>query len=328
MILVTGGTGLVGSRLLFELISEGKTVRALKRESSSLELFELWTAENPTLRNKVEWINGDLLDIYSIEEALVDIDTIYHCAAMISFVPSESKMMERTNIEGTANLVNCSLNHPTVKVLCHVSSVATLGRAPEAGELDEKSDWIPGSHNSNYAISKYGAEREVWRGGAEGLQVAIVNPSIILGPGDWKTGSSALFGKVRGGFPFYTDGISGFVDVRDVTKAMRFLVDQQIFGERFILNADNIGFKKLFDLIAKNLKIKSPSIKISKVISALVWRLEYMLSLITKSKPFITKETAYSAHQQRYYSPNKIKSKGFSFYTIEESVALVCNYMK
>lgn len=328
MILVTGGTGLVGSRLLFDIISEGKSVRALKRDTSSLALFELWTAKNPSLRDNVEWVEGDLLDLFSLEAALKDIDTVYHCAAMISFIPSESKKMEQSNIDGTANLVNLCINHPTVKVLCHVSSVSTLGRTPESGELEEKSDWIPGSHNSNYAISKYGAEREVWRGAAEGLKVAIVNPSIILGPGDWKTGSSALFGKVKDGFPFYTDGISGFVDVRDVTKAMRFLVDQKIFGERFILNADNIGFKKLFDLIADNLKIKSPSIKISRIISALVWRLEYLRSLITKSKPFITKETAYSAHQQRYYSSDKIKNMGFSFYSIEETVAMVCSYIK
>ncbi len=327
MILVTGGTGLVGSRLLFDLVSEGKTVRALKRPTSSTKLFDYWTKANPTLRNKVEWVTGDVLDIYSLEAALVGIRTVYHCAAIVSFDPRKAREMEQTNIEGTANMLNLCLTKSDFAFFCHVSSVASLGRGLSDQITDEHSEWVPGRHNSNYAISKYGAEREVWRSIAEGLPAAIVNPSVILGPGDWKNGSSSLFYKVWKGFPFYTDGMNGFVDVADVSAAMRMLTEKNITGERYILNAANVSFKDLFTMIAEQLKVKAPSVKVQHWMSSIVWRLEMLRCFFTRKSPFITKETAASSRRVYRYTSAKIEKIGFAFRPIELTVAEVCKVL-
>lgn len=325
MILVTGGTGLVGSRLLYDLTRAGKRVRAICRTKGNMGNFESYTTTEPALRNLVEWIEADMLDWASLERATAGVTSIYHCAATVSFDPKTTKLMEQVNIEGTANLVNLALDLPDFESFTHVSSVATLGRAPGNTMLDEHSDWIPGKHNSNYAISKYGAEREVWRASAEGLPVVIVNPSIILGFGNGKSGSSALFKKVKDGFPFYTDGVSGFVDVADVTRAMISLTENKKFGERYILNTDNITYQELFAMMAQSMNVKPPGIKVSPWLSAIVWRLEKIRSLVTGKTPFITKETAYSAHQQRTYSGNKIVNDiGFQYTPLKESVKNIC----
>ena len=328
MILVTGGTGLVGSRLLYDLAKEGKNVLALKRPSSSLKIFENWFQDEPELIKFVEWIEGDLLDIFSLEQALVDVSVVYHCAAAIFFDPKKAKLMEQINIEGTANLVNICLDKKEEVYFCHVSSVASLGRITKDTFIDEHCEWIPGSHNSNYGISKYGAEREVWRGISEGLKAIIVNPSIILGPGDWNKGSSELFKRIKNGFLFYTDGESGFVDVRDVTKAMLFLVKKNIVAERFILNAENISFRKLFIEIAAELKVKAPTIFVKPWISAIVWRLEKIRSFINGKTPFITKETAHSGHQIYRYNAQKIANLGFTFKPLNETIKFTCDVMK
>lgn len=328
MILVTGATGLLGSRLLYDLAKEGKFVRALKRNNSSLELFHNWTRDEPALQKKIEWVDGDLLDIFSLEQALMDVTIVYHCAASISFDPSKAKLMEQINIDGTANLVNLCLEKKKFKHFCHVSSVSSLGRMIDGAMIDEHSDWIPGSHNSNYGISKYGAEREVWRGISEGLNAVIVNPSIILGPGDWSKGSSELFLRIKNGFKFYTDGESGFVDVRDVSLALRFLIEKEITAERFILNGENISFHKFFNQIANALNVKAPSIQIKPWVSAIVWRLEKIRSLIVGKSPFITKETAHSSQQHYRYNADKIRALGFQFRPLNETIIDTCNALK
>ena len=232
--------------------------------------------------------------------------------------------MEQTNIEGTANLINLCLEKNNFKCFCHVSSVASLGRVSENILIDETNEWIPGKHNSNYGISKYGAEREVWRGIAEGLNAVIVNPSIIVGPGNWNKGSSEIFLRIKNGFKFYTNGTSGFVDVVDVSSAMQFLVEQNILGERYILNSKNISFKDLFILIANELHTNPPFIHVQPWVSAIVWRLEKLRSQITGKKPFITKETAHSGHQLYSYNAHKIEALGFKFIPFNQTIKTTC----
>ena len=324
MILITGGTGLVGSRLLYDYAQRGIKVRAIRRSNSigNLHHYTGW-------ENFVEWVSGDVLDITSIDAALNGITHIIHCANIVSFNPRDYNEMMKVNAEGTANMVNAALACGHITCFTHVSSVATLGRVADAGELDEHSDWSPGKHNSVYSVSKFNAEREVWRAHAEGLQVNMVNPSIILGPGNWKTDSSSLFMKIKNKFPFYTDGISGFVGVEDVSKAIIELNKSAINGERYILNAENISFQELFNQIAKALNVKSPSIKVPFYVSQIIWRLEWLKYKITGQKPFITKETAYSAHQKRYYNGNKIVNDlNFKYQSIDEVVQSVCSYIK
>ncbi len=328
MILVTGATGLVGSRLLYDLTRAGKRVRALCRTSSNKSNFESYTSSTTELRYLVEWIEADLLDLGSLEKATDGVTIIYHCAGIISFDPRMANWMEQVNIDGTANLVNLALTLPNFKSFTHVSSVATLGRAPGNSMLDEHSDWIPGKHNSNYAISKYGGEREVWRAAAEGLPVVIVNPSIILGPGNGNSGSSELIKIVKNGFPFFTEGVSGFVDVADVSRAIISLTENKKFGERYILNSENISYRNLFTMITESANIKAPKIKVNPWFSAIVWRIEKMRSLVTGNTPFITKETAYSAHQQRTYSGNKIVvDTGFKYTALSETIKEISNFL-
>jgi dihydroflavonol-4-reductase len=328
MILVTGGTGMIGSRLLYDLVKEGHKVRALKRENSSIHLFEIYTQKEIALRELVTWVDGDLLEIDSLNSICEGVDTVFHAAAMISFIPAEAKRMEKVNMEGTANLVNVCTQLPNFKFFGHVSSVATLGRISGDQKIDENTHWDPNSHPSNYAISKYGAEREVWRGMAEELPAVIINPSIVLGLGDFTKGSAALFGKIKRGFPFYTEGVSGFVDVRDVSDAMLFLWKKNITGERFIVSAADLSFKNLFDKMAVAMNVKKPSIKIHSWMASLAWPVVYVVAKITGKAPFITRETAKSARSKYYYSSEKIKKLGFEFRTIEECVLYTAAFVK
>ena len=329
MILVTGATGLVGSHLTFELVRSGHRVRILKRPSANLSMitkvFSLYSGHPDELSEKIEWIDGDILDIFSLEDAMEGIDEVYHCAALVSFLPKDKKRLIRINTEGAANLVNAALEKK-VRKLCHVSSIAALGRPERQTDIiDENLVWKTSKHNSVYAVSKYGAEREVWRGTAEGLDAVIVNPGIILGVAGPGMGSSRLFNTVWNGLKVYPPGKNGFVDVRDVVRAMILLMNSEIRNERFILNAVNLEYQKLFELMASAFGKPAPTIRVSNSFSGLAWRLEKIRSMVTGVKPLITKETANTAVQQYNYSSEKIKKAlGFEFTPIEETVRHFC----
>jgi len=332
MIFVTGGTGLLGAYLLLDLTRKGNKVRALKREGSSLRVVENIFRYNDNraeaLLKQIEWVNGDICDIYSLEDALEGIEFVYHCAAMVSFDPKDRDKMMRVNIEGTANVVNASLLKG-VKKLCHVSSIAALGRAEQEKVVTEKTTWKSSKQNSNYAISKYGGEREVWRGTEEGLNAVIVNPSIIIGMGDPDKGSSKLIATVDGISLFYSNGINGFVDVRDVARAMVLLMESPIINERFIVNGDNYSYRRLFELIALNLNKTKPRFALPNLLLATWWRIEKFRGLITGSTPIITKETARTSRHQYHYSGEKLKQKtGFNYTSPEETVAEACRIYK
>jgi dihydroflavonol-4-reductase len=329
MILVTGGTGLVGSHLLQALALDGKPVRAIKRPSGDTnmvrQVFKLYSKDPERDFSRIEWVEADLMDIFSLEEAMEGVKEVYHSAALVSFLPGDRKKLIRYNSEGTANLVNAAIGK-NVRKLCHVSSIAALGRPESMSDLiDENLVWKTSKNNSVYAISKYGAEREVWRGTAEGLDAVIVNPSIILGVAGKRGGSSRIFNTVWEGLKFYPPGKNGFVDVRDVVKATILLMKSDIRNERFILNAGNIEYKKLFELIAAALDKPAPSIKVNPTLSRLAWRVEKLRSMVTGVKPLITRETAHTAVQHYEYSNEKIKKElGFEFRPIEETVGHFC----
>jgi dihydroflavonol-4-reductase len=325
MIFVTGGTGLVGSHLLYDLVRSGRTVRALKRKDSQIsnveKVFSYYTRSYKELASRIEWVQADLMDIYSLLEVLEGVDYIYHCAAKVSFESKNEMEMMRSNVEGTANLVNAALSK-NIKKFCHVSSIATLGRDEHGSLITENMFWKDSPEHSNYAISKYGAEREVWRAAEEGLNVVVVNPSLIVGGGNWQQSSSNMFSRAYKGIRFYTDGVSGFVDVRDVTTLMIRLTESEITNERFILNAENASYRHYFDLIHQAFGKPKSIIKAGKFLSGFAWRAELVRYFITGSKPLITKETARSAHRVSYFSNNKILTvfPDFQFIPLEESV--------
>lgn len=314
-ILVTGASGLLGSHLVTALIKENKQVKALYR--SSVPVFEG--------ADKVDWVKGDILDIVSLEEAMMNVDAVYHCAAIVSFDPKEKQQLHITNVEGTANVVNACLN-AGVKKLLHVSSVAALGRIRENEPITEKMKWTPETSNSEYGKSKYLAEMEVWRGVGEGLDAVVINPTIILGLADWNKSSSAIFKSVYNEFPWYTDGVTGFVDAADVAKAMMMLMESNISGERFIVSGENTTYQQLFNLIADAFGKNQPHKKVTPFIAAVVWRLEKMKSFFTGSKPLVTKETAVTAQAKVYFDNSKLLEclPAFKYTTLQQTVNRIC----
>jgi nucleoside-diphosphate-sugar epimerase len=320
MILVTGATGLVGSRLLFDLIASGQSVRAMKRSGSRMTRVNACFAGREDLARKIEWVEGDITDVFSLEAALIGINRVYHCAAIVSFQPSDHKRMLHVNITGTANVVNLCLASGIEK-LCYVSSVAALGRISGSDIIDENSVWKSSQMNSGYAVSKYGAEREVWRGIAEGLSAVIVNPGVIIGPGNWKTDSSMLFTRVARGLRFYTRGSTGFVDLEDVTRAMIQLMDSEVSGQRFILVSENVPFRDVMNRIADTIGVSRPDIYAGPLLSGFAWRMELLRGWVTGKKPVITKETARSATNRFCYSSDKIRKEfGFKFRPVMEAI--------
>ena len=325
MILVTGATGLLGSRLLFDLAASGHQVRAMKRPTSVMTCVDACFDGRPDLAARITWVNGDITDIFSLEEALSGIRLVYHCAARVSFQPADRKKMLHVNISGTANLVNLCLE-TGVEKLCFVSSVAALGRTTGLNVIDENVVWKSSVMNSSYGISKYGAEREVWRGIAEGLKAVIVNPGVIVGPGNWKTDSSMLFTRVARGLKFYTSGITGFVALQDVTRAMMQLMESDISGQRYILVGENLPFRDVMDRIADKIGVSRPGIYAGSLLSGMAWRMEYLRGMITGKKPVITKETARSAVNSFSYSSEKIKRElGFEFSSVKDAIDFTAN---
>jgi nucleoside-diphosphate-sugar epimerase len=329
MILVTGGTGLLGSHLLFDLVSTGRQVRALKRPGSDTErvrhVFSYYSPDADTLFGKIDWVTADLLDYGAMEDALEGIEEVYHAGAVVSFYPADHKKMLKVNIEGTATLVNLS-REAGVKRFCYVSSVATLGRAENSGDSDEETYWVPSRRNSVYSISKYGAEREVWRAMEEGLNALIINPSVILGPGFWHD-NSGLFRLVHNGLAYYTRGVNGYVDVRDVSHCMILLMEGGHFGERYICSAANLSYQSLFEMMARHLGKPAPHVHVAPALTSVAWRVEAVRAFITGSKPEVTREMATTAAQIYTYSNEKIRRVlGFSFRAVEDSIREISEY--
>ena len=320
MILVTGGTGLLGSKLLEKLVNVGHKVRALKRNTSRLDKVL-------SIQDKVEWVEGDVLDIPSLEDAMKDITEVYHCAAMVSFNPSKRAAMYEINITGTANVVNVALASG-VQALCHVSSIAALGRVKEGEEITEETKWGESKDNSHYSITKYKSEQEVWRANAEGLNTVIVNPSVILGEGNWRTDSSSFISNGYKGMPMYPPGCNGFVDSEDVVKAMIYLMSKKEYGEQFILSADNVYYKDLFAKIAKAFGKEGPKRKMTPFLGGLFWRAVAIMSFFTAKTPVITEETINTILKTYFYSNDKVKATGFEFQSIDETIKRCCNAYK
>jgi nucleoside-diphosphate-sugar epimerase len=258
-----------------------------------------------------------------------DVDQLYHCAAIVSFNPRNKEILSRTNIEGTANIVNAAIT-AGVKKLLFVSSVAALGRIRKDVLVDETMNWTKETSNSEYGKTKYLAEMEVWRGAAEGLQSVVVNPTIILGESDWNKGSTKIFQTIYNEFPWYTDGVSGFVDVKDVVRAMILLMESQVQGERFVLNADNIAYKHLFDEIAASFGKKAPYKKVTPFIANLVWRYEGLKGMFTGVDPLLTKETASTAQAKVSFNNSKLLKQfpEYKYTTIHETVQRICKHLK
>ncbi|MGB5553965.1 MAG: NAD-dependent epimerase/dehydratase family protein [Flavobacteriaceae bacterium] len=327
MVLVTGGTGLVGSHLLLQLLQDHVSVRATFRAKSDLDqvlrIFNYYSSKATTLFEKIEWVQADLNNLPELEEAFSNIDLVYHTAALISFDPGDYPKLKKINTEGTANIVNLCLANK-VKKLCYVSTIGAIGKSIDGSIAHEENEWI--AQNANvYALTKQAAEMEVWRGAQEGLDMVMVNPGVVLGPGFWKHGSGSFFSISNKAYAYYPPGGTGFVAVNDVVKALVALMNSKIVNERFILVAENLKFKEILGLIAEQLGKRKPSKELKK------WQLQigrffdYSVNLFTGRGRRITKNSIHSLYHRDEYDNSKIKKAiNFQFEPLSKTIAFCC----
>ena len=324
MVLVTGATGLVGSHLIMKLVEENQMIRALYRNEEKkkrvYELFQLLFQSTADEKwGKIEWKKTDILDLVHLEDAFDGIEYVYHCAALVSFKKSDFHPMLHVNRRGTANVVNLCIDFG-IKKLCHVSSTAVFSTVEHKEPITEKDNWKQGQPTSGYSISKYSSEKEVWRGIEEGLNAVIINPSLIIGAGNWNDSSLTIFRTIENGFKFYTKGANAFVDVRDVVDSMILLMQSEITNERFLCTGTAISFREIFTKIAVKLGKKPPSIYANSFLSGIAWRLAWIKSLFT-GELTLTKDSVASAQRVTVYSSSKLqKVLNFNFRNIDESI--------
>lgn len=330
-VLLTGATGFLGAHLAIDLLQAGTPVKVTKRAGSSLKEFELickFRGVNEQLLTKLQWVECDILDTFALSNAMEGVSKVYHTAAIVSFWHKNYDTMLHTNIEGTANVVNCALD-AGVKKLCYASSIAALGREKSGDIITEETAWQESKYNTKYALSKYLAEMEVWRGVEEGLPATIVNPGIILGEGKWNKGSCRLIDTAYKGLNFYTTGKNGYVDVLDVSKAMMQLMESDIENERYVLVAENIEFRKLFTQMAAQFGKPAPKIAVGNTLSQMARFVYWVKSLISGKEPLVTKETARNSLQSFTYISDKIKKDlNFEFTPIQDTINRACELRK
>ena len=324
MILVTGGTGLIGSHLLFELTKKGEKIRALKRVSSNSEMvkkvFSYYLDDPDLALSLIEWFDGDITDPVYVHEALDGIRRVYHTAGFVSFDSADKPAILNINVRGTAHIVNACIENEIEK-LCFVSSSSAIGMAIPGETLNEEIFWSGPGKDSIYAISKYQAEMEVWRGINEGLNAVIVNPTIIIGPGDWKRSSLRLFSEVHKGLRFYTEGITGYVDVRDVVKAMIILMNGEFSGERYIISSGNYTYKEILSMIADSMGKKPPGIYATPFMVKTAYYLDWLRSIFLSGKRVITKDIVASVKNKILFSNEKIRNAtGIEFIPVADSI--------
>ncbi|MCL4637417.1 MAG: NAD-dependent epimerase/dehydratase family protein [Olivibacter sp.] len=321
MILVTGGTGFLGSTLLRRLLAEGNTIRAIKRQTSVIP-NDLLTHPN------LQWLEADISNYFELEDAFDGVKEVYHCAAMISFDPKEKKKIVAVNSSSTAHIVNLCIQYGAR--LLHVSSVAAIGK-PKPPQLlsDENDIWEFDGSQNGYAISKYEAEMEVWRGTVEGLDAVIMNPSLIIGCQSGQENTGAIFKLLKDGLRYYPEGSVGLVDVEDVARAAIILMNSKdIQAERFIINNENMTYQELFRICANYLGKPAPNKLATRGMLGLAWRAAKVLSWFTGRQPGLTHDTAHAAREKQAYSNAKFKEKiGFSFKPISETLKEICEHI-
>lgn len=313
MILITGGTGLLGSHIAVRLLAEGRSVRVMYRHEARKEnlirLINYYYPENAShYLEKLSWFKGDVLDLMDVEDAMKGVDEVIHCAALVSFFRRDFNDLFEVNRQGTANVVNFALAQG-VKRFVHISSTAAVGKdsKDQTTVKRETNGWNPNDRVSGYSLSKYSAEKEVWRGVEEGLPAVIVNPSVMFGPGRWDESSLQIFRTLKNGLKFFTEGSNAFVDVRDVTEVVNRLLNSEIIGERFLVTGHNLAFLDMFRVVCGELKVPVPKYKVGPFLSGIAWRISGILGRLTGKRPTITKESAASAQSHSVFSTDKIQ---------------------
>lgn len=313
MILVTGANGFLGSKLIKELLEKGEKIRAFVRPDSNLELIDSFLP-------KIELFEGNILDITDLQNAFIGIEYIYHCAAVISFSKNERQNMFKTNVEGTANLVNIALEFPIKKII-YISSISAIGANPLKGEIDESLNWEKHNYNSEYGLSKQLAEREIMRGVSEGLNANIVNPGIILGEGLWHKNTGRIWSNIWNEQRFSFKGGNGFVDINDVVTFTLKAMSDGINGERYILVCENIDYQQLLSKIADSLGKKRPAFYAPKLLQKFYVFVDGIKCLITNNPRKLTLEHVKITDIKFSYKNKKaIKEFGINFTPLNNTI--------
>lgn len=317
MILVTGGTGLVGRHLLQALVQQQKPIRAIIRPNAKVPNSLVPYA------HQIEWVEADLQDYEAIEQAMNGCTYVYHCAAKVSFDPKDKKEIWRTNVQGTAHVINAAL-FLGIKKLVYVSSIAAIGEAKPGMLIDETCQWVYGALTSDYSVSKFEAEREVWRGITEGLDAVIVNPSVILGYDEKQAGAMSLLNIVHAKAYFYPEGTIALVYVEDLCRAMIQLMDSTIVAERFIVSASNKSYQDFFALIAKIKNTKPIAIRLSNSWSNVIIRVLQLYSFLFNKSTLLSKFTLRASQKNHIFNNQKlVKALSFNYTPIEEVLEII-----
>ncbi|HEY8367519.1 MAG TPA: NAD-dependent epimerase/dehydratase family protein [Bacteroidia bacterium] len=322
MIVLTGASGFLGAHILQNLLASGYKVRAIIRANSDLSFAKRVVEKygNAADWNKIDWFEADILDYFSLERAFEGATTVIHAAAMVSFWEKDRAQMYKVNVDGTANVVNACL-YCKVKELVYISSIAALGRSDLDEPISEKTPWKNSPDNSWYALSKNAGEREVWRGTEEGLPAIILNPGVIIGYAEWNKSSGKIFSQIKKGIPYYTSGANGFVDVKDVCKALIALLQSEVRNERFVLVSETVPFKKMIEVIASELKVKAPQKEISPLLLKIAVKLSGIWAKISGKEPILSSELAKTSQKQSQYLNTKIQETiHFKFTPVEDSL--------
>lgn len=321
MILVTGGTGFLGSTLIRQLLARGHQLRATKRDSSFIP-------SDIADHHHIQWVTADINNFFELKDAFEGVTEVYHGAALVSFEPSEKKTLLKVNAEGTAHIVNLCIQHNAR--LLHISSVAAIGEPkPGTTEADENDIWEFDGTQHGYSISKYESEMEVWRGIVEGLNAVIINPSLIIGQQAGHESTGAIFKLLKGGLRYYTTGSVGLVDVDDVARAAIVLMEREdIQAERFIISNTNMGYRELFSICANYMGIPAPSKNATRAMLGIAWRAVKVMSWFTGKKPGLTRDTAHSSLMKQAFSNTKFRERlNFTYKPLEKTLKEICDHI-
>ncbi len=313
-ILITGATGLIGSHITRRLLKQGySNICATKRPSSKMDLL-------PGIADKINWLEADITDVVSLESCFKGVDVVIHTAAVVSYDPKKSDLMNDINVGGTANMVNLALDFG-VKRFVHISSVAALGKPPKTKVRNEETEWDHSVQATDYAISKYKSEKEAWRGYAEGLSMVMLNPSFVIGASNWTESSSRIWSQMAKGIPYYPMGSNGYVDVRDVSAAALIAMNSDHNGERFVLSAETIPYQTAFEWIANAIGAKVPSRALTPIIRNIAWRLAWLKSKLTGTSQLLTSASAESTALDTHYDSTKSrKILGIIYRPLKQSI--------
>jgi len=247
--LVTGATGFVGSQLAAALVQRGDQVRVLRRQKSSLIALE---------GLEVEHFYGDITERAAVEDAVRGCDVVFHVAALSSYWRARRDEIYRVNVEGTRTVMAACLSARVLRVV-HTSSVAAIGVRPDGRAADETQPFDRREERFAYAHSKYLAEGEVKAAVDHGLSAVIVNPAIVIGPGDHNLISGSMIVELaKRPLPAAPPGGTSVVDVAAVVQGHLAAAERGRDGERYILGGENLTYREITAIISDIVGCRAP----------------------------------------------------------------------